>query len=153
MPAPKGNQYGKGNKGGGRKTRYRVEYAQVAHRLALLGATDEEIGSAFGVTERTINTWKHRHKAFASALQDGKLAADARVAERLYERALGYSHPEEKLFQHEGKIIRAETVRHYPPDTQAASLWLRNRQPEKWRDKQVHEVDVMPHEERLSHLR
>ena len=25
---------------------------------------------------------------------------------------------------------------HYPPDTQAASLWLRNRQPAKWRDRQ-----------------
>ena len=24
---------------------------------------------------------------------------------------------------------------HYPPDTQAASLWLRNRQPRQWRDK------------------
>ncbi len=31
------------------------------------------------------------------------------------------------------------TVKHYPPDTQAASLWLRNRQPDKWRDKLTHE--------------
>ena len=28
----------------------------------------------------------------------------------------------------------------YPPDTTAASLWLRNRQPRLWRDK--HEIDV-----------
>jgi hypothetical protein len=28
----------------------------------------------------------------------------------------------------------------YPPDTTAASLWLRNRQPHRWRDK--HEIDV-----------
>ena len=28
----------------------------------------------------------------------------------------------------------------HPPDTQAASLWLRNRQPHRWRDR--HEVDV-----------
>jgi hypothetical protein len=26
-------------------------------------------------------------------------------------------------------------VKCYPPDTAAASLWLRNRQPAKWRDK------------------
>ena len=28
----------------------------------------------------------------------------------------------------------------HPPDTQAASLWLRNRQPHRWRDR--HQVDV-----------
>ena len=136
MPAPRGNQYAKGNKGGGRKTRYQKEYVRTAYQLALLGATDEEIGAAFGVSERTVNTWKLRHQDFASALQRGKVQADAEVAERLLERAMGYSHPEEKIFQYEGKIIRAETIKHYPPDTQAASLWLRNRQPGKWRDKQ-----------------
>ena len=31
---------------------------------------------------------------------------------------------------------RARTPEHYPPDTPAASLWLRNRQPAKWRDRQ-----------------
>jgi hypothetical protein len=31
--------------------------------------------------------------------------------------------------------VYAEYTEHYPPDTGAASLWLRNRQPEKWRDK------------------
>jgi hypothetical protein len=30
---------------------------------------------------------------------------------------------------------------HYPPDTQVASLWLPNRQPAKWRDRQ--QVDVV----------
>ncbi|MOA55620.1 hypothetical protein D3C78_1794470 [compost metagenome] len=33
------------------------------------------------------------------------------------------------------QVVREEYVEHYPPDTPAASLWLRNRQPAKWRDK------------------
>ena len=32
--------------------------------------------------------------------------------------------------------VYAPYTEHYPPDTQAASLWLRNRQPAKWRDRQ-----------------
>jgi hypothetical protein len=32
--------------------------------------------------------------------------------------------------------VYAPYTEHYPPDTHAASLWLRNRQPTKWRDRQ-----------------
>jgi hypothetical protein len=43
--------------------------------------------------------------------------------------------------QYEGQPIEVEYIQHYPPDTQAASLWLRNRQPGKWRDVQKGERD------------
>jgi hypothetical protein len=36
-----------------------------------------------------------------------------------------------------------EYVEGYPPDTNAASLWLRNRRPDLWRDKQ--DVDMTVH--------
>lgn len=28
------------------------------------------------------------------------------------------------------------TIKHYPPDTVAGIFWLKNRQPDKWREKQ-----------------
>ena len=141
MPAAKGNQYAKGNKGGGRSTRYKKEFAQMAEKIALLGATDAELAEIFEVSERTINTWKQRHKEFSAALKSGKQLADANVASRLYERALGYSTTDTKFATHEGEITDSqEYEKHYPPDTTAAIFWLKNRQPEKWRDKQ--EVDV-----------
>jgi hypothetical protein len=34
--------------------------------------------------------------------------------------------------------VQTATTKHYPPATQAASLWLRKRQPQLWSDK----VDV-----------
>jgi hypothetical protein len=34
------------------------------------------------------------------------------------------------------------TTKHYPPDTAAAIIWLKNRQPERWRDKIEQEVKV-----------
>jgi hypothetical protein len=125
---------------GGRPTKYQAAYAKQVHKLCLLGATDVEIARFFEVSETTINTWKQKHPPFARALRTGKTMADAEVASRLYERAVGYSHPEEKIMQHEGKVIRARTTKHYPPETQAGSLWLRNRQPDKWRDKIDHEL-------------
>ncbi|MHB1956052.1 MAG: hypothetical protein ACYCOU_20160, partial [Sulfobacillus sp.] len=34
------------------------------------------------------------------------------------------------------------TEKHYPPDTQAAMFWLRNRQPERWKEKTEGDVNV-----------
>jgi hypothetical protein len=52
---------------------------------------------------------------------------------------MGYSHPEVHVSNYQGEITLTPLTKHYPPDTQAASLWLRNRQPQKWRDKHEHE--------------
>ena len=120
----------------GRPTEYRPDYADLAFKFCLLGATDKQLADFFEVSEQTINAWKKKHTKFLESIQRGKLKADAEIAESLYQRAKGYSHPEDKVFQYKGKPIVVPTTKHYPPDTQAASLWLRNRQPAKWRDKQ-----------------
>ncbi|MGI9210883.1 MAG: hypothetical protein ACR2HF_00235, partial [Methylococcaceae bacterium] len=65
--------------------------------------------------------------------------ADAKVARGLFELATGYSHPDEKIFMHQGEIVRAEYNKIIPPDVAAAKMWLINRQPAKWKDK----VDVV----------
>ncbi|PVE23654.1 hypothetical protein DC522_14480 [Microvirga sp. KLBC 81] len=64
------------------------------------------------------------------------------MAERLYTKACGYTMQTEKLFCHEGEVIRAETLTYYPPDTTACIFWLKNRQPGKWRDKRVEEHEL-----------
>jgi hypothetical protein len=125
---------------GGRPSKYDEAFAEQAYKLCLLGATDAEMADFFGVEEKTLNNWKQAHPDFLQSITRGKQIADASVAEKLYERAKGYSHPEDKIFQYEGAPLIVPTTKHYPPDTQAASLWLRNRQPAKWRDKQDHEV-------------
>lgn len=119
----------------GRPTLYRTEYDEQARKLCLLGATDAELADFFGVSEQTINAWKSAHPSFLESTTRGKLLADAEVADKLYQRALGYSHGAVKIFQHQGVPLEVAYTEHYPPDTQAASLWLRNRQPKKWRDK------------------
>lgn len=122
--------------GAGRPTKYKKGYDKQAKNLCLLGATNEELGNFFEVDDSTISRWMDSHPSFCSAIKEGREEADAKVAKSLYERALGYSHKEDKIFNSNGEALIVPTVKQYPPDTNAASLWLRNRQPAKWRDKQ-----------------
>lgn len=122
----------------GRPTAYKPEYAEQARKLCLLSATDVELSAFFEVSEQTLNTWKKVHPDFLESITRGKVLADADVASRLYERAMGYSHDAVKIVANAvtGDEHIVPFTQHYPPDTQAASLWLRNRQPTKWRDRQ-----------------
>lgn len=140
MPAPKGNDYAKGNPGGGRDTLYDPKFVPIAEKMSHMGATDADLAQAFGVCVATIRTWKSVHEEFSSALKLGKAAADARVERSLYEKACGYSHPDTHFSAYDGHVTETPTVKHYAPDTTAAIFWLKNRKPAEWRDKQ--EVDV-----------
>lgn len=135
--APKGNKNAVGNQGG-RPTLYRDTHPERAYKLYMLGLTDEEVAVAFGVHRDTLFEWCHQHPEFSDASDAGKLPADSSVAVSLYKRAMGYSHEAVKIFMPQGadEPVYAPYVEHYPPDTPAASLWLRNRQPGKWRDRQ-----------------
>ena len=119
----------------GRPSSYKPEYNELVYKLCLLGATDKEIANILHVNELTINRWKKSEPEFCKSLKSGKEIADTNVAESLYNRALGYSHPEDKIFNNNGEALIVKTIKHYPPDTTAAIFWLKNRQPDKWRDR------------------
>jgi hypothetical protein len=139
------NIYGK-NQGvrilaGGRPTAYKTEYNDQAYKLCLLGATDKEMADFFGICEATLNNWKENHPEFLESLKKGKIQADSIVSQKLYHRAIGYEHPEIITAAYQGQITDIKTVtKHYAPDPTAAIFWLKNRQPDKWRDKQ--ELDL-----------
>lgn len=121
----------------GRPTKYKDEYCKQAEKICLLGATDDFLADYFEVDVSTINKWKIDHPKFSESIKKGKQEADLKVAESLYHRATGYSHPEIKTATHEGKITDTlEVTKHYAPDPTALIFWLKNRQPRVWRDKQ-----------------
>ncbi|HEH9820657.1 TPA: helix-turn-helix domain-containing protein, partial [Pasteurella multocida] len=113
------------------------EYVAQVKKLCLLGATDKDIANFFEVSESTLNNWKNEYPEFLESIKKGKMLADANVAERLYKRALGYEAPDVDIRVIENKIVETPLIKHYPPDPTSAIFWLKNRQPEKWRDKQV----------------
>jgi hypothetical protein len=119
-------------------SKYHQRFDEMARKLCLLGATDADMADFFHVSESTINLWKLAHASFSESIRDGKMMADANMAERLYLRGLGYSHPDTHVSCYEGKVILTELTKHYPPDTKAAIHWLNNRRPDKWRNR----VDV-----------
>lgn len=121
----------------GRPTSFRDAYVEQAYKLCLLGATDAELADFFGVSERTINTWKDEHPEFLQSIKAGKTPANANVAASLYRAAIGGGTVTETKEQvdAEGKVTRTTEVRQLPANVVAQIFWLKNREPDKWRDK------------------
>lgn len=120
---------------GGRPTLYKAEYAEQARKLCLLGSTDVELADFFEVAESTLHLWKIEHPEFSESIKKGKAQADADVADRLYQRAMGFEHPDVHLSNFQGLVTATPITKVYAPDPTAAIFWLKNRQRGKWRDK------------------
>lgn len=111
---------------------YNKSYDATVYKLALLGLDNAEMGAFFDVAASTIRLWAKTHESFGKQLRKGRLIADAEVAVSLYKRATGYEYKEERVFCSLGVIVTHETTVHVPPDTKAATIWLMNRQRDKW---------------------
>ncbi|MGO4326745.1 terminase [Cupriavidus sp. 2TAF22] len=118
-----------------RPSSFKPEFAEQARKLTLLGATNDELADFFGVSTATLRKWSADYPEFLLAIKMGKSLADANVAERLYQRACGFEHDDLDIRVVGGKIRKTKIRKYYPPDTAAAFIWLKNRQPAKWRDK------------------
>ena len=126
------------------KKSYKPEYVSQAEKLAALGLTDAEIATFFGVAARTLHRWKINYPEFAESLTEGKRMPDERVRQKLYQRAVGYEIVSEKLFAYQGVVTRAKIVEHIPGDVTAQIFWLKNRQPDEWRDRRGEDGDTAP---------
>lgn len=110
-----------------RPSAFKPEYVAQAKKLATHGLTDIEMADVFGVSDRTLYRWKSDYPDFAKAMKLGKKGPDDRVAASLFQRAVGYEHEVEKIFQHNGTVVRAKTMEHIPASVTAAIFWLKNR--------------------------
>ena len=114
--------------------KYRPEYSIIAFRFMLLGATCDELADVIGVSRATLYAWRDKFPEFARAL-DGRNFADANIASRLFQRAMGYTHETEEIKIVNDEVVRVPTVKHYPPDPQSLKFWLINRQPLLWKER------------------
>ena len=126
-------------------TAYRPEYNAQVYKLCLLRVTDEQLAGCLGVCYMTVKNWKKSEPEFLSAMTKGKKIADAEVAQSLYNRAKGCSHPEEHLVNVGGKMQIKKTTKYHPPDTAAAFIWLKNRQGKNWKDTPVIQLEQHQH--------
>lgn len=112
------------------------------------GLTDEQIAGNMGISRSTLNEWKKNYRDISDTLKKGKEVVDIQVENALLKRALGYSYDEVTkeicenavTGQMEMRVTKVVT-KEVQPDTTAQIFWLKNREPEKWRDRQEMHVD------------
>lgn len=78
------------------------------------GLTDEQIARNMGINPATLYEWKKKYPKISKSLKRSKDVADRQVENALFENAIN------------GNIT-------------AQIFWLKNRKPDKWRDKQEYE--------------
>jgi hypothetical protein len=122
---------------------FKSSYVQRAFDFCLLGLTDERIAELFNVLPRTLTTWKKTYPSFRRAFERGRDEADAKIAKALYQRAMGYSHPAEKIHvTKDGDVVKVPYTQHYPPDSAALAFYLSNRSRAMWRTKPDSAINI-----------
>lgn len=137
---------------GGRRSKY---HSHVEPRLVEVegwardGLIDEQIAKNLGVAYSTFKTYINKFPALSAALKKGKEVVDRQVENALLKRALGYSYEEvthERQYNKEKDEIELVPVKvvtkQVPPDTTAQIFWLKNRRPDKWRDRKELDANV-----------
>jgi len=100
----------------------RLEDWQTNESLILLqgwarsGLTDEQIAGNMGISVRTLYNWKKKSLQILQALKTGAREADFAVENALFKKALS-------------------------GDVTACIFWLKNRQPDIWREKPEHRMN------------
>lgn len=104
------------------------------------GLTDEQIAENISINPATLYDWKKKYPEISESLKKGKEVVDIRVENALLKRALGYTYTEVRTESGADGTKITKTVKEVIPDTTAQIFWLKNRRPDKWRDKQDMEL-------------
>jgi len=155
----RGKNGGKRPGAGGKKAN-KWDTMDMANRLDIVegwardGLTDLEMMELLHISAATFYLWKKVKPEFAEALRKGKDIVDRQVEKKLFEKATGISYVEQTKEpflitdengdpvlddkgkpQYEMRVVK-EVTKYLPPSDPAMIFWLKNRKPDKWRDKQ-----------------
>lgn len=109
------------------------------------GLTDEEIAKNIGISRSTLSEWKNKYPDISDAIKKPKKVYDYEAEETLHKASLGYYVEEAKTYIDikngvENKRIE-KTKKWIKPEIGALIFWLKNRDPDNWKDrKAVEEV-------------
>lgn len=124
------------------------------------GLTDEQIAKNLGVAYSTFREYIKKDSAISAALKKGKEVIDYEVENALLKRALGYTNKKKiystKYNRHKGEYeleLDKITEEEVPPDTTALIYWLKNRRPDKWREKQELSINTSKVDELLDKIK
>ncbi len=120
----------------------KVDFWLTPEGLILLRAksrdslTKNELAKKLGIAPKTLSLWECKYPEIEEALRQGREITDVRVENAILKKALGFETTEvKKVVKADGAEEITTVVKCVPPDVSAASVWLKNRCPERWRDK------------------
>lgn len=113
------------------------------------GLIDEQIAHNMGVAYSTFRAWVDKYPALSASLKAGKAPVDIEVENALLKSALGFEYEEtiteiEELPGGKQKKQIRKVKKYAPPNSTAQIFWLKNRRPDRWRDKQEFTGTVEP---------
>ena len=103
------------------------------------------LAKVFDVERKTIYNWMGDNDEFLHSINEGRKIFDGIGIERsLVRRATGYSYTETtREPDADGNMVVTKRVKkHISPDVAAIKHWQVNIFPERWRDKQDHEITI-----------
>lgn len=100
------------------------------------GAGVGKIAEKIGISAKKLERMAKKNLRLSQALMYDREQTDAMVEEALLKKALGFFASEEKrVLKANGQEEVTTVSKEVPPDVSAAAAWLKNRCPQKWRDK------------------
>ena len=141
----------------GRPSKYETEVRQKLHSVAEWaadGLTNEQIAQNLGIAMSTFYEYQNNHPDFSEVLKKGKSAAVRLVENSLFKSATGYEVATDEKFElrqvydEDGNPVYyndgspkmelqpvERTIKHITPNSTAMVFYLKNRDPQNWKDR------------------
>lgn len=103
------------------------------------GLSNEQIARNLGVAESTFYEYKKQYPELEEALRRGVEDAIMEVENALFKSACGFYYDEEVAFKN-GTVTKV--TKYCKPNTTSMIFFLKNKAPDKWRDRQEHDINA-----------
>jgi hypothetical protein len=101
-------------------------YLDKVYKWLKEGYTEYSIAEQLSIHPYTFARYKQEFSALNEVFTRARTEKCSLVMHKQYEKAIGYEHKDMFIAQYQGKIVEKEIIKYYPPDVNAADLYLRN---------------------------
>lgn len=117
----------------------------MVEKWARDGLGTKQMAKNLGIAESTFWEYSTKYPEFSSRLAKGREVVDTEVENAFLKRITGYNAEEVRReyaietdeYGNQVKVLKREVVqtKHIPGDPRAAEFWLKNRMPDKYKDR------------------
>ncbi len=104
-------------------------------RLISIGATERQMAEFFRVKVEVMVEYLKLNPGLVRGVELNEELMSDKAERALWERGVGFSHPDVHISNYEGIITITPITKIYPPDPVSLKEWLHNRRPSRWKQK------------------